>query len=189
MTHVVWKVALLSAGLSYKSSQHLVLIHWKLKYGYKSCQRAHNPEVSECRPRGLPLLSLPPIHRCVKTDPWEEPFVGNWAYSILKIPGALQDNKKCAYTEVHISGRSQTALCTDTELCLLNWNREEEKVFYSLTFLWSRHFSSWCLNYSESVALRGVWIGGTIVNSTKEPVITQSALLPPGHASSTLQAC
>lgn len=33
-----------------------------------------------------------------------------------------------------------------------------------------------------------VLIAGTLVISTKEPVITQTALLPSGHASSTLQA-
>lgn len=46
--------------------------------------------------------------------------------------------------------------------------------FHFLTFLWSSHFSSWGLNYSGRVALRGVRIGGTLVISTSEPVITRT---------------
>lgn len=38
------------------------------------------------------------------------------------------------------------------------------------------------------MALRGAWIAGTLVISIREPVITQTALLPSGHASSTLPA-
>lgn len=65
---------------------------------------------------------------------------------------------------------AQKQSCT----CWIWPERRKRLVFSFMTFLWSRHFSSWCLNYSGRVALRGVGIGGTSVISTRESVITQT---------------
>lgn len=43
--------------------------------------------------RGSLLFTLLPFPPFEMKNPWEEPFVGDWAYLIFKIPEALLDNK------------------------------------------------------------------------------------------------
>lgn len=99
-------------------SKHLVST--QPKYGCNSCHWAHNPAVSKYRQRSLSFLPLPPVHPRVMTDPWEEPFVGNWAYLIFKIPGALLDNKNVPILGYIFLAELKHCYAQKTELCLLN---------------------------------------------------------------------
>lgn len=116
----------------------------RTKYGYNSCHCAHNPVVSKYRQRGLSFLSLPPVHPCVMTDPWEGPFVGNWAYLIFKIPGALMDNKNVPILGyIFLAEAKQHYAQKQSCACWIRPERRKRFVFFhSLTFLWLSFFFS-----------------------------------------------
>lgn len=78
---------------------------------------------------------------------------------------------------------------TQSCICWSGLKRSKKVYFFqSITFLWSRlFFFPPRLNCRGRVALCGDWIAGTLVISTRKPIITQTVLLPSGHTSSTLQ--
>lgn len=140
--------------------------------------------------RGVSLSSLSlPLTSLWWQTPERSPLLVIELTSFSKYQEPCWIIKMCLYWGTYFWQKPNSSMHRkQSYACWIRLERRKRFVFSFPDFSLVKIFSPCCLNYSGRVALCGAWIAWTLVISTREPVITQTALLPSSHASSTLQA-